>query len=104
MLSIGSRVKHTQEWRDYTDIFGTVGTVTKRSPFGYLTVVWDNGVQDRFSPLTASSYIQLVTGDGALPRHNWDVDSDADNPPCKTCGVIQTDENEFEACKPEVKK
>jgi hypothetical protein len=101
MLSIEKRVRRTEEGQEY-DLLGLVGTVVKCSQFGYVRVRWDNGIEDGYSPMAAAKALREVTGDDALPRHSWDLDIELD-PPCLICRVIQTDENEFGPCKPEVK-
>jgi hypothetical protein len=99
MLNTGQRVKRLG-CDDYYDTLGTVGTVMKCSQFGYVTVMWDNGIQDRYPPMLVGQRIIEVTGDDALPRHMWDLDID-ENPPCLRCRVIQTDENELGPCRGE---
>ena len=80
-----------------------VGTVHKLSPAGYLHVRWDGAtkVTEVFSPDTwKCGRIKVVTGDDALPRHDWYevlYVGDADVR-CARCNVFQSDENEFAAC------
>jgi hypothetical protein len=101
MLSIEKRVRRTEEGQESVyESLALVGTVKKCSPFGYTTVVWDNGVEERYSPMNAALALREVIGDDALPRHMWNTDVDLDNPPCRVCSVIQTEENEFGPCKP----
>jgi hypothetical protein len=102
MLNIKSRVRRNESFDDYADIFGMVGTVISRSPFGYVKVLWDNGMEDRYSPMLVHERIREVTGDDALPRHSWDLDVEFD-PPCLNCKIIQTDENELGPCRGQVK-
>jgi hypothetical protein len=98
MLSIGNRVRRTDE-RFECDSLGLVGSVKKCSPFGYVTVLWDNGIEDRYSPMSAATQLRKVEGDEALSRHDWNVDLTVEDPPCRKCKIVQSDENEFEPCR-----
>lgn len=98
MLNTEDRVRRIG-FENYTDVLGTVGTVTVKSPFGYIKVRWDNGIEDRYPPMLVSERIEKVMGDDALPRHTWDLDDETDNPPCLVCRVIQTEDNELGACR-----
>jgi hypothetical protein len=74
--------------------------VAKASEMGYITVIWDDGIEDRYSPMLAATTLIAITDDDALPRHDWDMSIDID-PPCVKCRVTQTDENELGPCRGE---
>ena len=77
-----------------------VGTIESVSAVGYARVRWD-GDQfpvSHFSPLATAQQLRVVSGRDALPRHDWDCRKDQPDPPCLRCGLIQTDQNEHDAC------
>lgn len=99
-----------QTWADFGRVidYQDRGTVERASQFGYLRILWDQLGHSSLTPGTARKVLSIVTGDDALPRHTWDVVSDADvkagricdvDLPCLACGIIQTDDNEFEPCR-----
>lgn len=100
-LIVGARVWLNEDIEQHNRI--VVGTVKSLSPVGYVVVTWDEPTTyptSHFSPLTAAKELKVVTGRDALPRHDWDCQKDQPDPPCLRCGVIQTDENEHNACQP----
>lgn len=98
-MNVNDRVWLKEDVEQHNRI--VVGTVTRISQLGYVRVVWDEpyvNPESYFSPLAASESLLVVTGDDALPRHDWDCEKDCTDPPCRRCGVIQTDANEHDAC------
>lgn len=93
MLVVGDRV-----WRVVDPdarIYQDVGTVESISQAGYIKVRWDGFGTELFTGATKD--IRKAEGDDALPRHRWDgAEPDA---VCLHCRALQTDENEFKACK-----
>jgi len=103
MLTVGDRVISAD------DLLGERGTVLRRSPAGYLFVVWDGedvyGHGEHFRPETER--LQLVTGLDAEPRHDWPFDlarpisfGEPCEPsgPCLRCGAVQNDDNYAGPC------
>jgi hypothetical protein len=89
-----------------------LGTVSKRSPTGYIHVEWDDHSEGWFSPTKAAELLRKAEGDDALPRHVWIFDAPGrdsslwdgplptlDEPVCAVCREKQTDDNEFGSCK-----
>ena len=71
-----------------------LGTVLRVSPAGYVVVQWDDvDGEAYFSPKTAESNFEVVTGDAALPRHDW-TDGDL----CCRCLVAYGAERADEPC------
>lgn len=100
-LQVENRVWLNEDVEQHNRI--VVGTVKSISPMGYVRVQWDEPnvyPESHFSPATALNQLRVVTGDDALPRHDWDCQKDQTDPPCLRCGVIQTDANELGPCTP----
>lgn len=94
----GDRVWLVEDIEQHNRI--VVGTVKHVSPAGYVRVWWDQVYPvSHFSPASAPTRLRVVTGDDALPRHDWDCQKNQTDPPCLACGVIQTDENEHAPCR-----
>ena len=94
-MIIGSRVQFIEDNDTHK---GALGTVTKLTPVGYTHVEWDDGTCGDWSPRMVPYCLRICEGDDALPRHQWKLVTD-DIWRCEKCGVEQTDENEFGACK-----
>ena len=102
-ITVGARVWLNEDIEQHNRI--VVGTVARISPAGYVIVAWDEPntySTSHFSPLIAPQALKVVVGRDALPRHDWDCQKDQADPPCLRCGVVQIDENEREACEPEI--
>jgi hypothetical protein len=98
-MKVGDRVWLTEDVEQHNRI--VVGTILSISPAGYTRVVWDQTIpnpESHFSPNSAAEQLRVVTGDDALPRHDWDCRKDQTDPPCLRCGVKQTDANEHSSC------
>ncbi len=97
-MKIGDRVWLVEDIDQHNRI--VVGTVKRVSPAGYVRVWWDQMYPvSHFSPASAPTRLKVVTGDDALPRHDWDCRKNQIDPPCLCCGAIQTEENEHEPCR-----
>lgn len=99
-MTAGDRVWLVEDIEQHNRI--VVGTVESVSRAGYVRVRWDEGAvypESYFSPMTAPAQLKVVTGDDALPRHDWDCQKDQVDPLCLCCGVVQTDANEHAPCR-----
>lgn len=97
-MKAGDRVWLNEDIEQHNRI--VVGTVKTVSQFGYVRVWWDEVYPvSYFSPASAQTRLRVVTGEDALPRHDWDCQKDQADPPCLRCGAIQTDANEHEPCR-----
>lgn len=97
-MRIGDRVWLVEDIEQHNRI--VVGTVKAVSPMGYVRVWWDEVYPvSHFSPASAPTRLRVVTGRDALPRHDWDCRTTWTDPPCRRCGVRQTDGNEHDACE-----
>ncbi len=103
-MTAGERVWLVEDIEQHNRL--VVGTVERVSRAGYVRVSWDQGSiypVSYFSPLAAIDGLRVVTGDDALPRHDWDCEKDQIDPPCLRCGAIQTDANEHAPCRSDMK-
>lgn len=97
-MKSGDRVWLVEDIEQHNRI--VVGTILRVSSTGYVRVMWDHDFPvSHFTPGAVSTSLRVVEGDDALPRHDWDCKKDQVDPPCLKCGVIQTDNNEHEACE-----
>lgn len=76
----------------YGMLWPIVGTVRRKSPYGYITVIWDDGTKAHFAPGSASVQLDIVSGQDAIKRHEWDCRVPNEEK-CRTCGVAQTVDN-----------
>lgn len=84
----GDRVR----MKDADNLGDKRGTISRKSPFGYIKVKWDSApVVEHFSPLSGTQLLVVVTGDEALPRHDWSPYKD--DSPCRVCEEPQTEQN-----------
>lgn len=83
MLRSGDRVSYNNR----------LGTVERRSPAGYVRVLFDDDVMEWFVP--PAGLLTVVEGVAALKRHKWSADIE---PICLRCSIKQTEGNEFDAC------
>lgn len=96
-VKVGDRVWLVEDIEQHNRI--VVGTVKSVSAAGYVRVWWDTVFPvSHFSPKAARERLRVVVGRDALPRHDWDTQWELD-PPCRRCGVVQSDENEHDACE-----
>ena len=95
-MTVGDRVRLNDG-----ETFPKLGTITKVSPAGYVSVRWDQEPirHAMYSPRGAVEDLTVVIGRDALPRHDWS-DARYVEPSCYTCGLIQTEENDLEPCAP----
>lgn len=91
------RVKLKPKFEEKYGAWPMIGTVERKSQFGYVTVIWDDGERARFAPGSATEQLDIVTGIDAMLRHDWDVVVAGDEH-CRACKVAQTDENYKSAC------
>lgn len=85
------------------DSYFNRGTVARVSPAGYVMVRWDHDnvacLDEHFSPRCAAENLRLVTGDDALPRHDWDPWAETADCRCLQCGAPPTPENYATGCR-----
>lgn len=109
-MTAGDRVLHVNSECD--DGWPALGTVQKVSPAGYVIVEWDRnvvGMDTYFSPRTASVTLAVVTGEDAVPYHDWEPKQGWDPPlpkpytpadyVCGACAVEQTEANYLDRCR-----
>lgn len=91
------RVKLKPAFEEKYGMEPMIGTVRRKTPFGYVAVLWDDGTKGHFTPGAASAQLDIVIGVEALARHDWDCrvpNAEA----CSKCHVPQTEENYRDAC------
>lgn len=90
-MKTGDRVMLVDETRGMT-AYPQVGTVTIMSSYAHVN--WDDNYHEIYVP----DSLRVVTGDDALPRHEWDCKVIGEEV-CQCCGVAQTEENYLGSCQ-----